>query len=31
MSPNEIGVLVSVVFAFLTFGIILGWATRHGG
>jgi len=31
MSTGEIGVLVFVVSLFLTFAIILAWASRHGG
>lgn len=31
MSPNEIGILVFVISLFLTFAIVLAWASRRGG
>jgi hypothetical protein len=31
MSTGEIGILVVIISAFLTFAIILAWASRHGG
>jgi len=31
MSTGEIGALVFVVSVFLTFAIVLAWASRHGG
>ena len=31
MSTGEIGILVVIISVFLTFAIILAWASRHGG
>jgi len=31
MSTAEIGTLVVIISVFLTFAVILGWASRHGG
>jgi hypothetical protein len=31
MSTGEIGILVAIISVFLTFAIILAWASRHGG
>ena len=31
MSTAEIGTLVIIISVFLTFAVILGWASRHGG
>jgi hypothetical protein len=29
MSANEVGFLVFVISAFVTFGVMLAWASRH--
>jgi hypothetical protein len=31
MSTAEIGTLVFIISVFLTFAVILAWASRHGG
>jgi hypothetical protein len=31
MSTGDIGTLVFVVSLFMTFAVILAWASRHGG